>query len=211
MAAQTNVKALLAALKKAYPRAECALNFSNPFQLMAATILSAQCTDVRVNMVTPVLFKKFPTPEALANAPLPQVEEIIRSTGFFRQKAKSLVTASRLIVEKFRGRVPKTMEELLTLPGVARKSANVVLGTAYALPSGVVVDTHIRRLSFRLGLTRETDPVKIEKDLMEAIPRDQWIWFGHALIAHGRQVCKAISPQCPRCVLNPLCPRVGVK
>jgi endonuclease III len=201
-----NQKKIIAGLKKAYPRATCALDHRNPLQLLLATILSAQCTDARVNMVTPVLFKRFPTAQALAKAPLPEVEGIVRSTGFFRQKARSLVLTARELVEKHGGRVPKTMEELLTLRGVARKTANVVLGTGYGIPAGVVVDTHVRRLSNRLGFTRNDDPVKIERDLMKGVPESDWIWFSHALITHGRRVCRAPVPLCGSCSVRKWCP-----
>lgn len=205
----TNTTAILRGLKKRYPHPQCALTHTTPFQLLIATILSAQCTDERVNQVTPLLFKEFPTAEQLAKAPLPRVESIIRSTGFFRQKAKSLVLSSRLLVDQHGGEVPKTMEELLALRGVARKTANVVLGTAFGIAAGVVVDTHVKRLSKRLGLTSETDPVKVEKDLMKKIPTSDWIWLSHALITHGRQICTAVKPDCAACPLNKLCPSAG--
>jgi endonuclease-3 len=189
---------------------ECALIHRGAFQLLVATILSAQCTDARVNQVTPVLFKKYSTPQALAKARLSDVEGIIRSTGFFHQKAMSIVGSARLLVEKFGGQVPKTMEKLLLCPGVARKTANVVLGTAYGISVGVVVDTHVRRLANRLGLTRQHDPAKIEKDLMVLVPSQDWIWFSHALITHGRKVCGARKPDCPSCVVRTLCPKISV-
>ncbi len=192
-------------LAKAYPGAECALHHRNAWELLVATILSAQCTDARVNMVTPGLFKKFPTPTDFAHAPLVEIEEQIRSTGFYHNKAKSLQGAARTLTEDFKGKVPQTMEELLTLPGVARKTANVVLGVAYGLAVGVVVDTHVLRLSKRLELTRETEPVKVEKDLMKVIPQDRWIAFSHEMIHHGRQVCIARKPRCADCTLEPLC------
>ena len=201
---------VIAGLKKLYPQATCELDFKSPLQLLVATILSAQCTDVRVNKVTPGLFRKYPDAEALAAAPPAAVENEIRSTGFFRNKAANIRGAARKLVEDFGGKVPKTMEQLLELPGVARKTANVVLGTAYGIASGVVVDTHIRRLSYRLGLTDHEDPVKIEQDLMQILPKDEWIWFGHALIWHGRRVCVARAPNCPECVLNKICPKRGV-
>jgi endonuclease-3 len=197
---------LLRRLKKYYPDAECALRHAGAFQLLAATILSAQCTDERVNKVTPVLFKRYPTPAALARARVEDVEEVIRSTGFFRQKAKSLVMAARRLVEEFGGRVPRAMKDLLSLRGVARKTASVVLGVAYGLAEGVVVDTHVRRLSRRLGWTRHEDPVKIERDLMRRVPQKEWIWVSHALITHGRGLCRAVNPQCPRCFLRDRCP-----
>jgi endonuclease-3 len=202
-------KALVRVLKKLYPHPECALTHTTPFQLLMATILSAQCTDERVNKVTPLLFKEFPTADTLAQAPLPQVESIIRSTGFFRQKAKSLVLSARLLVEQHGGKVPQTMEALLALRGVARKTANVVMGTGYGIAVGIVVDTHVKRLSRRLGLTEETTPVKIERDLVNKIPKKDWIWFSHALITHGRRCCTARRPDCPRCALRKLCPSAG--
>lgn len=204
-----NTYAILQGLKKRYPRPQCALTHANPFQLLIATILSAQCTDERVNQVTPTLFKEYPTAERLSKASLPHVESIIRSTGFFRQKAKSLILSSRILMERNGGEVPRTMDELLVLRGVARKTANVVLGTAYGIAVGVVVDTHVKRLSKRLGLTRETEPVKVEKDLMKKVPSSDWIWLSHALITHGRQICTAIKPDCAACPLNKLCPSAG--
>jgi endonuclease-3 len=199
------IKKILATLDKMYPGVTCALHHSNAWELLVATILSAQCTDARVNMVTPGLFKKFPTPTDFAHAPLVEIEEQIRSTGFYHNKAKSLQGAARTLTEDFKGKVPQTMEELLTLPGVARKTANVVLGVAYGLAVGVVVDTHVLRLSKRLELTRETEPVKVEKDLMKVIPQDRWIAFSHEMIHHGRQVCIARKPRCADCTLEPLC------
>ncbi len=204
------LKKILSVLKKTYPEAECALDHETPFQLLIATILSAQCTDVRVNMVTPALFKKYPAPAAMAKADVKDIETLIRSTGFYHNKALSLVTTSRLLTENFGGEVPRTMDELLTLRGVARKTANVVLGTCYGIAEGVVVDTHVTRLSNRLGFTRQKDPVKIEKDLVKIVPKEDWIWIAHAFITHGRAVCKAINPQCPGCPLEKLCPKRGV-
>jgi endonuclease III len=199
------VKAILAKLNEAYPHATCALKHANAFQLLIATILSAQCTDVRVNEVTATLFPKYPNPKAFAYADPNDLEKEIRPTGFFRNKTKSIIGASKKIVEEFHGEVPKTMEELLTLPGVARKTANVVLGTAYQIASGVVVDTHVIRLSRRLDLTKNEDPKKIEQDLMKVIPRDRWILFSHQLIWHGRRICQARKPRCIECNLEPLC------
>ena len=199
------VRAILDALAAAYPDATCALKHENPFQLLIATILSAQCTDERVNMVTPGLFKKYPDPKAFAYANPLEIEGEIRSTGFFRNKTKSIIGASKKIVEDFHGEVPRTMEELLTLPGVARKTANVVLGVAFGIASGVVVDTHVTRLSERLDLTKHTDPKKIELDLISAIPQDRWIRFSHELIWHGRRVCQARKPRCIECTLNKIC------
>jgi endonuclease-3 len=200
------VKTILRELDRLYPAANCELNRKNPFELLCATILSAQCTDERVNMVTPALFARFPTPAALAAAPAPVLEDMIRSTGFFRNKAKNLLGAARLLSEKWAGEVPRSMDELLELPGVARKTANVVLGTAYGIASGVVVDTHITRLAGRLGLTRETAPERIERDLMDIIPRERWILFAHQLIWHGRRICHARKPDCDTCPLVPNCP-----
>jgi endonuclease-3 len=197
-------------LHAAYPDATCALHHTNAFQLLVATILSAQCTDVRVNQVTPALFARYPGPREFAAAPLPEVEGAIRSTGFYHNKAKAIVGASRLLVEKFSGQVPRTMEELLELPGVARKTANVVLGNAFGQNQGVVVDTHVARLAVRLGLTRQKEPAKIERDLMAMFPRQDWTMLAHLLIFHGRQVCTARRPACDRCVLNEVCPKAGV-
>jgi endonuclease-3 len=189
-----------------YPDAHCELDFENPFQLAVATILSAQCTDKRVNMVTPVLFAKYPTPEALARAKQEDVEEIIKSTGFFRNKAKSIIGMAGAVADRHASIVPSTLEELVVLPGVGRKTANVVLGNAFDINEGVVVDTHVARVSGRLGLTSQTDPVKIEQDLMPLFPRSQWTMLAHLLIFHGRRVCDAKNPRCGECVLNDICP-----
>jgi endonuclease III len=197
-------------LKKEYPEARCSLNYSNPLELLVATILSAQCTDERVNLVTAELFRKYRTAEDYAAAPAAGLERDIRSTGFFRNKARSIQGACRLIAEKYEGRVPDSMDELLELPGVARKTANVVLGNAYGVASGVVVDTHVARLSGRLGLSREKSPEKIEQDLAALVPESDWILFPHLLIAHGRKVCKARGPVCGECVLAKLCPSAFV-
>jgi endonuclease-3 len=199
------VRAILAKLDQAYPAATCALSHHNPFQLLIATILSAQCTDERVNQVTRTLFHKYPSPEAFAYANPRELESDIRPTGFFRNKTKSIMGASRKIVEEFSGAVPRAMEQLLMLPGVARKTANVVLGTAFGIPSGIVVDTHVQRLSGRLDLTRNTDPKKIEQDLMRIIPQDKWILLAHQLIWHGRRVCQARKPRCMECNLERIC------
>ncbi len=194
-----------------YPDATCALRFSNPLQLLVATILSAQCTDVRVNMVTPALFKKYPTAEALATAKRSDLESQIQSTGFFRAKARSIQEAAKKIAGGYGGMVPKSIEELVELPGVGRKTANVVLGTAYGIASGVVVDTHVTRLSNRLGLTKhKKDAVKIERDLMKLLPPDKWVDFSHRLIHHGRKICIARKPRCEDCVLIEVCPKIGV-
>lgn len=199
------VAAILARLDAAYPEATCELKHQSPFQLVISTILSAQCTDVRVNMVTETLYKKYTRPEDFAYANPAELEAEIRPTGFFRNKTKSIIGASKAIVEKFGGQVPRTMEEILTLPGVARKTANVVLGTAYGISSGVVVDTHVIRLSQRLDLTRNKDPKRIEVDLMAILPQDKWIQFSHQIIWHGRRVCVARKPRCAECNLEKLC------
>lgn len=199
------VQAILHKLDQMYPNAKCALDHRSPWELLVATILSAQCTDKRVNMVTPELFARYPSIQDLAHANPQEVAHIIRSTGFFNNKAKSLVGAARKILSDFGGEVPRTMEELLTVPGAARKTANVVLGTAYGIASGIVVDTHVQRIARRLDLTQETDPAKIERDLMRIIPKDKWIQFSHQLIHHGRQLCTARSPKCGLCKLDPLC------
>ena len=199
------VRAILVKLDEAYPAATCALKHESPFQLLISTILSAQCTDERVNQVTATLFPKYPNPRAFAYANPNEIEQAIRPTGFFRNKTKSIIGASKKIVEEFHGEVPKTMEKLLTLPGVARKTANVVLGTAFGIPSGVVVDTHVLRLSKRLDLSKNTDPKKVEQDLMRVIPQQKWILFSHELIWHGRRICQARRPRCIECNLEPLC------
>ena len=197
---------ILGALGQEYADANCALHHQSPYELLVATVLSAQCTDVRVNMVTPALFQRFPDAEALAGAAQKELQEIIKSTGFYRNKAKNLIGAAGKLTQEFEGIVPQSMTDLLKLPGVARKTANVVLGTAYGIPSGVVVDTHVSRLSGRLGLTEERDPKKIETDLMEIVPEDEWIDFSHRLIQHGRRVCVARKPRCGDCFLADLCP-----
>lgn len=193
-------------LQKRYPDAHCELDHQNAYQLLVATILSAQCTDVRVNMVTPGLFKKYPSPAKLATAPLDQVEEAIKSINFFRNKAKSLVGMAKSLVGEYAGHVPDSMEELIKLPGVGRKTANVVLGNAFNKPIGIVVDTHVMRLSNLLGLTKQHDPVKVEHDLIKLFPREQWTMLSHLLIFHGRRVCIARRPQCDLCPLNDICP-----
>jgi endonuclease-3 len=199
------VAAILQKLDEAYPDATCELKHASPFQLLISTILSAQCTDVRVNQVTETLYKKYPNPQAFAYANPRELEQEIRPTGFFRNKTKSVMGASKEVVEKFGCEVPRTMEEILTLPGVARKTGNVVLGTAYGITSGVVVDTHVQRLSNRLELTKNQEPRKIEQDLMKVIPQDRWIKFSHQLIWHGRRVCIARKPKCAVCNLETLC------
>ena len=197
-------------LEQEYGEATCALHHDGAYQLLVATILSAQCTDARVNMVTPALFRRYPDAHAMAEADLDDLQEIIRSTGFFRNKSKSLHGSARRLVDEFDGEVPSNMPDLLKLPGVARKTANVVLGTAYGIASGVVVDTHVGRLSRRLGLTVQKTPEKVEKDLMGMIPRDEWINFAHRLIHHGRRVCQARRPRCEECAFADLCPRIGL-
>ena len=197
---------IISLLKEAYPDARCALDYRNAYELLCATILSAQCTDARVNLVTPALFARYPTPFVLARAEPADVEEIIKSAGFFRNKTKSLIGMAQAVVADYGGEVPRTMEELRRLPGVGRKTANVVLSNAYATNEGVTVDTHVTRLSGLLGLTRDTDPVKIEEDLMRLYPREDWGILSHLLIFHGRQICIARRPQCGGCVLARLCP-----
>ena len=199
------VAALLDALRRTYPGVVCALNHRSAWELTVATILSAQCTDVRVNLVTPALFAAYPTPKDMAAASLPELEELIRTTGFFRNKAKSIKGAAEAVVNEFGNKVPQTMEEMLRLPGVARKTANVVLGSWYEIAAGVVVDTHVLRLSRRLELTLNDDPVKVEQDLMRVIPQDRWIAFSHELIHHGRQICVARTPRCADCTLERVC------
>jgi endonuclease III len=203
--APERIAAILDALRKTYPGVVCALHHRSAWELTVATILSAQCTDVRVNLVTPALFKAFPTPKAMASASLPELEELIRTTGFFRNKAKSIQGAARIVVDEFAGKVPQTMEEILRLPGVARKTGNVVLGSWFKIPSGVVVDTHVLRISRRLELTTATTPEKVEQDLMKIIPQDRWIDFSHEIIHHGRQICVARKPRCVDCTLEKLC------
>ena len=200
------IAAIVDGLEALYPEAHCELDFKTPFQLLIATILSAQTTDVRVNMVTPKLFAKYGTPAKLAAATPAEIEPIIMSTGFYRNKTKSILGAARVIMEDFAGKVPQTMDELLTLPGVARKTANVVLGSAFGINDGFVVDTHIMRLSQRLGFTRQTEPPRIEQELMAKLPREKWTHLGHQLIWHGRRVCFARKPKCGECALAPHCP-----
>jgi endonuclease-3 len=199
------VAAILRGLDEMHPAATCALLHHNPWELLVATILSAQCTDKRVNEVTPGLFAKYPTPADFAAVRPEVLANDIRSTGFFNNKAKSIVGAARRVMAEFGGQVPKTMEEMLTIPGAARKTANVVLGTAYGIASGIVVDTHVQRIARRLDLTKRTDPVKIEKDLEKIIPKEKWILFSHQVILHGRALCQARNPKCAECALNSLC------
>jgi endonuclease III len=202
---QARVKKILALLDQMYPKATCALHHSNAWELLVATILSAQCTDKRVNEVTPGLFKKYPTMQDFANASQAELAQDIRSTGFFNNKAKSVIGAAKKILADFGGEIPRNIDDLLTVPGAARKTANVVLGTAFGIASGVVVDTHVQRISRRLDLTKETDPKKIELDLMKAIPKEKWILFSHQIILHGRALCIARNPRCIECAIDPLC------
>jgi endonuclease III len=201
---------VIARLKRAHPDAHCELDYQTPLQLLVATILSAQCTDKRVNMVTPAFFRTFPTAAAIAEAPVEQLQDVIRSTGFFRNKAKSLIGLGKALVERHNGEVPDSMDELVKLPGVGRKTANVVLGNAFGLSEGVVVDTHVGRLSTRLGLTKQTDPVKVERELMPLFPREEWTSVAHVLIFHGRRVCDARVPKCDACVVADICPSCRV-
>jgi endonuclease-3 len=203
--APERITAILKGLDEAYPDAKCALTHRSPWELLVATILSAQCTDVRVNMVTPELFRRFPTPQAMAKATLDQIEEIIRSTGFFHNKAKSIQGAARKLITDFGGEVPQTLAELTTLPGAARKTANVVLGVCFGKAEGVVVDTHVFRIARRLGLAKGDTPQKIEQELMRILPQNRWIGFSHQIIDHGRKVCDARKPKCDSCNLEPLC------
>lgn len=198
-------------LQAQYPHAECSLTYRNPFELLVATILSAQCTDERVNKVTPALFLKYPDANHLARAPQADVERLVQSTGFFRNKAKNLIAMAQRLHEKFGGQVPETMEELSALPGVGRKTANVVMGNAFGVAAGVVVDTHVKRLAFRLGLTKHTQPERIEQDLNKLVPPESWVELPHLLIQHGRNVCDARKPECSQCVLAELCPQKGVR
>jgi endonuclease-3 len=203
--APARLAAILSDLDELYPHVKCALNHKSAWELLVATILSAQCTDVRVNMVTPILFKKYPTPQHFAALQPEELEPDIRSTGFFRNKSKSIVGAAKRIVADFGGEVPKTMAELLTIPGAARKTANVVLGSWFGIAVGVVVDTHVHRISRRLELTKNSEPVKIEQDLMKVIPQNKWIAFSHQIIHHGRAICISRKPKCADCKLEPLC------
>jgi endonuclease-3 len=203
--APERISAILIALDEAYPNVECALTHRSPWELLVATILSAQCTDVRINVVTPELFRRFPTPAAMAKATLPQLEALIRTTGFFRNKAKSIQGAARKLVSEFNSQVPQTLAELITIPGAARKTANVVLGVSFGKAEGIVVDTHVFRIARRLSLAKGDTPQKVERELMRILPPDRWIAFSHQLIHHGRQVCIARKPKCDRCNLEQLC------
>ncbi len=200
------IQKILLLLKKQYPKVKCALNHKNPLELLIATILSAQCTDERVNIVTGKLFKKYKNIKDYVNAKLSDFEKDIYSTGFYRNKAKNIISTCNIIYKKYKGKVPKNFDELLQLHGVARKTANCVMGNAFNIPSGVVVDTHVSRITQRLGLTKNTDPNKIEQDLITLLPKDEWIMFSHRLIWHGRKVCDARKPKCEICTLNKLCP-----
>lgn len=204
------IKQITRRLRKAYPNATTELNWSNPFELLIATVLSAQTTDKKVNEVTPKLFNKYPDAFALAKAKLTEIESIVRPLGYFRQKARTIVNIAQKLVEQFNGEVPKSMSEMLQLPGVGRKTAAIVLGTAFGIQEGIAVDTHVQRVSQRLGLTQNKQPEKIEQDLMALVPRKNWSWFGHALTLHGRYVCTAKKPQCSTCVLERYCEKVGV-
>jgi endonuclease III len=207
---RTQARQILKGLAKAYPDATCALKHESAYELLVATILSAQCTDERVNMVTPMLFAKYPDVESLAAATQSDVEAIIRSTGFFRAKANSLRGMAQGVMERFGGQIPKSLDDLVTLPGVGRKTANVVLGTVWGIPSGVVVDTHVKRITYLLGLTKSTSPEQIEREMMEIIPQGEWVNFSHRLIHHGRRICIARRPKCPECPLLSCCRRVGL-
>ncbi|HVZ84061.1 MAG TPA: endonuclease III [Terracidiphilus sp.] len=203
--APERIAAILKGLDETYPNAVCALDHRSPWELLVATILSAQCTDARVNMVTPELFRRFPTPQAMARATQPEIEALIRTTGFFRNKAKSILGAAKRISEDFGGKVPQTLDELITVPGAARKTANVVLGVSFGKAEGVVVDTHVFRITHRLGLTKGDTPQKVEQELMKILPQDRWISFSHQIIHHGRKVCVALKPRCKDCNLEMLC------
>jgi endonuclease III len=207
---RNRARQILRLLKKQYPDAKCALNYENPLQLLIATVLSAQCTDVRVNIVTPALFERYPNAEAFAQAESRELESAIQSTGFFRNKARNIRECCKQIVAEHGGQVPGTMEQLVHLPGIGRKTANVILGNAFDVP-GITVDTHVSRVSHRLGLTKHTNAEKIERDLMEVIPKKEWTMFSHRMIYHGRQICLARKPKCDVCVLNKICPKIGVK
>jgi len=209
--AKRHAKKVVQHLRADYPDATCALKYDSPVQLLVATILSAQCTDTRVNIVTRDLFAKYPTAADLAKLPTPKLEKLIQSTGFFRNKAKSIKAACKQLVADYDGEVPRDMDALVDLPGVGRKTANVVLGTAYGMATGVVVDTHVSRLSRRLGLTENKDAVKIERDLMDLLPKKEWVDFAHRMIHHGRQVCTARKPKCSECSMEKICPKVGVE
>jgi len=204
--AKERIGKIIKLLRRRYPRSRTALEFRSPLQILVATILAAQCTDQKVNQITPALFRKYPTAEAFAAADRAELEAVIRPTGFFRNKAKSIIGATRKIVEEFGGRVPANMADLVTLPGVARKTANIVLSSGYGIAEGIAVDTHVKRLSGRLGLSRQLDPEKIEKDLLKLVPKKDWLDFNYMVVNHGRKICQARKPRCPECVLQKLCP-----
>ena len=208
-ARRSRTREIVRRLQDVYPDARCSLTYENPLQLLIATILSAQCTDVRVNMVTPVLFERFPTAADFAGAPLAELEDLIRSTGFFRNKARNIQGCCRALLDRHGGRVPRSLDELVALDGVGRKTANVVLGNAFGIAEGVVVDTHVRRISNRLGLTRRQDPVKIEQDLIGLVPKGDWVDLPHLFIHHGRAICSARAPDCDACGVGALCPSQG--
>lgn len=209
MSARKRMVQIIQLLKKEYPESECSLQYKSPFQLLVATILSAQCTDERVNQVTPSLFKKFPTAPRMAQADLAEIEELIRSTGFFKNKARAIHESSQILVEDYDGQVPMDLEKLTRLRGVGRKTANVVLGVAFGVP-GLVVDTHVGRLSRRMGFTQDTDPVKVEHQLMELVPKEDWTIYAHLLIDHGRKICTARKARCEECIITRFCPKIGV-
>jgi endonuclease-3 len=204
--AREKIGDMIKILRKNYPKSRTALKFKNPLQILVATILSAQCTDEKVNQITPSLFQKYPKAKDFASADQMKLEEEIRPTGFFRNKARSIINASKMIAEDFNGKVPDSMEELITLRGVARKTANIVLSSAFNKAEGIAVDTHVRRLALRLGLSREKDPDKIEKDLLSIVPKKDWLDFNYMLVNHGRKICQARKPRCPECVIRHLCP-----
>ncbi len=208
--ARTRIPQILSLLKKEYPRAQCALHFRNPLEMLISTILSAQCTDKRVNQVTHLLFKKYRSVCDYAHADPKEFEQDIRSTGFYRNKAKNIMGACKILVERYSGKVPRTMGQLLELPGVARKTANIVLSNSYGVIAGIPVDTHMRRVNYRLGLTKNTDPNKIEKDLMNLLPQKEWFEYSSIIIEHGRKICKAPTPFCSKCPLEKICPKKGV-
>jgi endonuclease-3 len=207
--ARERIGKIIRILRREYPRSRTALTFETPFQILVATIMAAQCTDERVNQITPGLFQKYPTAAAFATADRQELEAEIRPTGFFRNKARSIIGAARKVVADFGGEVPARMAELITLPGVARKTANIVLSSGYGIAEGIAVDTHVKRLSGRLGLSRQRDPEKIEKDLLKLVPKKDWLDFNYMLVNHGRRVCQARKPRCPACPLRALCPSAG--
>lgn len=206
-----DINKLIEILKEKYPNARYELDWDNPLQLLIGTILAAQCTDERVNKVTKILFPKYPNAQAVADADIGELEEVLKPTGFYKKKAKQIQDVCRALLENFAGEVPKTMADLTTLPGVARKSANVVLNNAFRIPSGIIVDTHVHRISPRMGLTKEGNPEAIERALMKIVPQDEWVQFGPAMVLHGRYVCTAKKPKCSECVLKDICPKIGVE